>query len=414
MTRTLSWLPVAALAVLAACDSPTEIDPGGGGQTPSACPASPSQVSGTGNLSVLGLGCVARRHTSELWVHDGWGYTATWGNRSGNPGNTLYVWNVSGNEPVLRDSIRVSEATTLGDVQVSEDGRVLVVATEGGAGSIVIYDRADPAKPREIARHSTTSTRSGVHTAELAVVNGRLHAFLSVTGQRAVVIVDLSDPAAPREVASITAGSSFTHDVFVRDGLLFTASWDDGAVIWDIGGGGRGGSLEKPVEISRILTRGGKVHNLWWYRDPSGARSYLLVGEEGPGSVTSGSSSGDIHVVDLSDLSRPKEVAFYTLAGAGTHNFSVDEPSGILYAAYYNGGVRALDVRGDLGACTAAQKDASGRCDLGKMGREVGRALVSSSQAPTHVWGVQLVGNRLYASDMLNGLWKLDVSALKR
>ena len=40
---------------------------------------------------------------------------------------------------------------------------------------------------------------------------------------------------------------------------------------------------------------------------------------------------------------------------AGTHNFWVDEPSGILYAAYYNGGVRALDVRGDLGACAEAQ-----------------------------------------------------------
>jgi hypothetical protein len=68
------------------------------------------------------------------------------------------------------------------------------------------------------------------------------------------------------------------------------------------------------------------------------------------------SSSGDIHVVDVSNMAAPKEVAFYTDAWAGTHNFSVDEPNGILYAAYYNGGVRALDVRGDLGTCTAAQK----------------------------------------------------------
>ena len=38
------------------------------------------------------------------------------------------------------------------------------------------------------------------------------------------------------------------------------------------------------------------------------------------------------------------------LAGAGAHNFSVDEAKGLLYAAYYNAGVRVLDVRGDLGA----------------------------------------------------------------
>ncbi len=135
------------------------------------------------------------------------------------------------------------------------------------------------------------------------------------------------------------------------------------------------------------------------------------------------SSAGDIHVVDVGsgNWTGAREVAFYTVANAGTHNFWVDEPSGILYAAYYNGGVRALDVRGDLSACTEAQKttlvDAvnggtARLCDLGKMGREAGRALVGGGQVS--VWGVQMVGNRLYASDMLNGLWKVDISSLKR
>jgi hypothetical protein len=33
---------------------------------------------------------------------------------------------------------------------------------------------------------------------------------------------------------------------------------------------------------------------------------------------------------------------------------------------------------------------------------------------PVYVWGVQHVGDHLYAGDMLNGLWKLDVSHLRR
>jgi hypothetical protein len=154
----------------------------------------------------------------------------------------------------------------------------------------------------------------------------------------------------------------------------------------------------------------GHVHNIWWLKDPVTAiNRYAFIGEESPGSLGL-SSSGDIHVVDVSNMSAPKEVAFYTVSGAGTHNFSVDEPNGILYAAYYNGGVRALDVRGDLGTCTAAQKSTpvngtNALCDLRKMGRELGIGL--QDRGGVYVWGVQYLGGLVYASDMPNGIWKL-------
>jgi hypothetical protein len=128
------------------------------------------------------------------------------------------------------------------------------------------------------------------------------------------------------------------------------------------------------------------------------------VGEEGPGAVGQ-ASSGDIHVVDVSNFAAPREVAFFHLDGAGTHNFSVDEDRGILYAAYYNAGVRAIDVRGDLSACGDADKGSLGRCDLAKMGREL--AHWPDGSPPVYIWGVKLLGFRVYASDMLNGLWKL-------
>ena len=362
-------------------------------------------------LRVLGQGAVSERFTSELSVRNGWAYTGTWnGGRSRMIGNALNIWNVQGNTPVLVDSIIVADATTLGDVQVSDDGKLLVVATERSPGSIVIYDLANPSKPRQISRFSSASTARGVHTAEVARVNGRLYAFLSVDPSPAqLVVVDLGDPANPREVLALPMGNPYVHDVFVRDGLLFTALWDDGMTIWDIGGGGRGGSPANPVQISNILTVGGNVHNIWWLHR-RGSKRYVFVGEEGPATIGT-SSSGDIHVVDISDLANPREVAFFNVAEAGTHNFSVDEANGLLYAAYYNGGVRVLDVRGDLGSCTAEQKAADGRCDLQKMGREVARGLLDRGM-PVFIWGVQHTGNHVYASDLLNGLWKLD--ALRR
>lgn len=400
---------------LGACsgDSPSETEKPVGVRTP--CLIDPAQTGGS--LPVLGVGCVTERYTSELWVQGKWAYTGGWSRRGVVSGNVLKVWNVSGNTPLLVDSVVVADATTLGDVQASDDGKLLVVATEPSPnGSLVVYDLADPAHPRQLARYTTPNTAGGVHTAQLSRVNGTLYGFLSIdpsgSGPARLVIVDLSDPVNPREVWTQVMGNPYVHDVFVRDGLLFTALWNAGTTIWDIGGGGRGGSPQNPVLMVNFPTVGGQVHNLWWYHDgATGAKRYLFVGQEGPGNIGT-SSIGDIHVVDLADLGAPKEVAYFHLAGAGTHNFSVDEAGGVLYAAYYNAGVRAIDVRGDLGSCAAAQKDALGRCDLA--GRELGRALVAGTPRP-YVWGVHFTGGGvLYASDMVNGLWKLDVSSLRR
>ena len=104
---------------------------------------------------------------------------------------------------------------------------------------------------------------------------------------------------------------------------------------------------------------------------PSPERNATLSsGRKGPAPLAF-PSSGDIHVIDVSNFAAPHEVAFFHLDGAGTHNFSVDEVRGILYAAYYNGGVRAIDITGDLSSCAAADKSADGRCDLAQMGREL-------------------------------------------
>jgi hypothetical protein len=363
---------------------------------------------------------VPERFTAEVSVGGQYAYTSTWGQRGSarTVGNAIKVWSVTGNVPVLLDSVIISDASTTGDLQVSDDGKLLVVATEFTPGSIVVFSLADPRRPVQISRFSSANTRPGVHTAEVSRVNGKLYAFLSVdpggsANPSRLVVVDLSDPANPREVLSRQMGQPFIHDVFVRDGFLFTALWNAGVTIWDIGGAGRGGSPENPVEISNVRTVGGAVHNIWWLNQ-GGNKRFAIIGEEQAGAIGS-SSAGDIHVIDLANLDAPREVAFYNVPGAGTHNFSVDEARGILYAAYYNGGVRVLDVRGDLSTCAADARASDGRCDMRKAGRELGRALDTPAGGRSfYIWGVQHVGEFVYASDMLNGLWKLNAAAMQR
>lgn len=193
------------------------------------------------------------------------------------------------------------------------------------------------------------------------------------------------------------------HDTYVRDGLAFVLAWDEGVYIYDVGNGVAGGSPSVPALVSQTVTAIGQdgvspsAHNAWWFHNPNGEKRYLFVGEEGPGSVGT-SSTGDIHVLDVTNLANPVEVATYHHPGvngvpAGAHNFWMDETNAILYAAFYNGGVVALDVSGTLAGDLA--------------GREID--ILRPGNANTYVWGVMLgPDGSLYASDMVSGFWQLD------
>ncbi|HSL70240.1 MAG TPA: hypothetical protein VK864_08345 [Longimicrobiales bacterium] len=395
MTRKISAV-IAATLLLSACSE-------NGG------PVGPNNPGTPVELSVVGKGDVLERFTSEVAASGTWVYTGTWSVRA-EPGNAVKIWNASASTPTLVDSLIIPDSHTVGDVQVSDDGTLLVVASEF-SGALSIFDRSNPAKPVLLSRLTNDEIEQGVHTVKLGRVDGRHYAFLSIDPSPArLVIVDITDPSNPVQVWSQQMGAPFVHDVFVRDGLLFTALWDDGMTIWDLGGLG-GGSPSAPAMLGNVRTVGGDVHNIYWFHDPvSGSKRYAFIGEEGRGVVgrplgTSGSTSGDIHVVDVSNPAAPAEVAFFHVDSAGVHNFAVDEANGILYAAYYNAGVRALDIRGDLGTCEPAEKAPDGRCDLGLMKRERARALTDRTVS---IWGVALSADALYASDMLSGVWRLE------
>jgi hypothetical protein len=362
---------------------------------------------------VAGGNNVPDRYSSDLWVHGNYAYSGTWGGffRKNDPGDVLNVWSLGPTgAPSLTDSVKVAGVQTVSDVQVTDDGQLLVLSGERGGdfgedGGVYVYRLTDPAHPDFLG--VAPVPHGGVHTVTLSQINGQEYAFAAKNpgfsgredeNQPALLIYSLRNPQSPALVHREPILPHYgLHDTYVRDGIAFLFAWDEGVIIYDVGNGIRGGSPSAPVKISQLVTttsgvNSPSVHNGWWFHNPvTGEQRYLFVGQEGLGVVGS-RSSGDIHVVDVSDLAHPAEVAFFHLNGAGTHNFWVDEGRQVLYAAYYNAGVVALDISGTLSG------DLSGR---------LLSQIKPGGSGNTYTWGVQLANGSLYAIDMLSGLWQL-------
>lgn len=336
----------------------------------------------------VGRGEVTSRYTSDLWVHGDFAYTGTWNCRSGNCGDRMHVWNVSDpSAPAHTDSV-VVDARTVNDVKIRADGTLGVLTHEGsidGLNGITLFDLSDPAHPSVISRVTEGDLSSGVHN---VWIEGD-YVYVAVDGPgMGLRVVDISNPASPSVIASFWAGSSFLHDVYVRDGLAFLSHWNAGLIILDVGNGIAGGSPANPVEVSRIETAGGQVHNAWYW---PGA-GYVFVGEEDFG------TPGIVHVVDASDLRHPEEVASFRVPGTTPHNFWVDETRNILYVGWYGAGLRAVDVSGVLLG------------ELERQGREIagiqyGDGSGCQISGATCAWAPQLHNGLIYVSDMNTGLW---------
>jgi hypothetical protein len=396
MTVSMRWmrcrvLSPALLAALAACGGGK--DDGGNGPQP----GSSFQVQAGGDN-------VSDRYSSDLWVHGAWAYTGTWGGapRDGASGDVVKIWSLdAAGAPTLVDSLKVPHIGTVSDIQVSDDGALLVFSAERGTNAgLYVYDLTDPRAPTFLDSALVTT---GLHTATVADIDGHRYVFAARNPENpALIIYDISVPSAISVTATVPIPPAYgIHDTFVRDGLAFVFAWDTGVIIYDVGNGIAGGSPAQPMEVSRLRTAvngvpGGSaaVHNGWWFHNPvRNEQRYLFIGQEGPG-VLGSQSSGDLHVVDVADLTHPQEVAFFHLEGAGTHNFWVDEDRQILYMAYYNAGVVALDVSGEL---------------AGDLSDRLIAQIQPGGAGDTYTWGVQLAGGSLYAIDMLSGLWQLKV-----
>lgn len=361
-----------------------------------------------GRLPVTGMAA------TEFWLHpDGrHGYLATLGDR-------LYALDLGDPaKPVITDSVMV-DARVINDVMTTEDGRYGVLTREGASSrknGIVVLSFLDPAHPVPVAEFTETVS-GGVHST--FIYKGYVYLTDDATGSMRVI--DIRDPKAPQQVARWetprTESGRMLHDIDVQDGLAYLSYWNDGLVVLDVGNGMKGGSPENPQFVTQLkydlnalyrdveavggpgFIRG--THTAW----RSG--KYVFVGDEvfsakpvgtlGP--IGLGRAYGRLHVVDVSDLARPRIVAWYEPRDGGTHNVWVAGDT--LYLGDYQGGLRVLDISGEL------------RGNLLEQGREI--AHVHTGDGKGHVpnaplaWGAVYRNGYVYVPDMNSGLWVVKV-----
>src|SRR5438094_454453 len=127
----------AVLSVAAACTDNRSADT-------VLTPATTTPVTSTqASLQTLGGGAVATRYTGEIAVRGTTAYTTTALKRVAT-GNAVFIWDVSGNTPLLVDSLIMAPTVSdVGDVQISDDGKLLAIVTEYTPGEMVLYDLAD-------------------------------------------------------------------------------------------------------------------------------------------------------------------------------------------------------------------------------------------------------------------------------
>jgi hypothetical protein len=318
-------------------------------------------------ITVTGRGSISSTHTSDLWPwtgKDGRDYciVGTWGG----DGYAIIFDITDMNNIVKTDSIKV-DARTINDVTISPDGRYGVMTREGASNrvnGVVILDLSTPAHPK-IASVFDEDLTGGVHNA--FATNDYLYA---ISGGQKYVIIDVRDIYKPKRVGEYKHPGAFIHDLWVNDGIAYSAQGGAGAVIVDVGNGKYGGTPEKPKLINVFPVNSG--HEIFPYFQKSTGKVYLFLGDEEmnrqgrvwegtnyfnamttPGGIAQ-TSGGYVHIVDATDPMNMKKVGRYHLEDYGSHDIIVQDD--VLYQAYYDGGVRVVDVSGELLGNIAEQR----------------------------------------------------------
>ena len=328
--------------------------------------------------------------------------------------------------PKLLDTLKV-DARIINDISTTPDEKIGVFTREGASNrknGIVFLDTSDAAHLKVLSEYTATVS-GGVHS---AYIDGH-YVYITDDATGSMRIIDFQDAKHPKEVArwqtenptavafdtkygTVTSGR-YLHDLQVMDGLAYLAYWRDGLIILDVGNGMAGGSPENPKLVSQYKFNHYELYGDGWLAGTHSVfryKNYLFVGDEVFPAIFELDNRDRIpvraicHVMDVSDIKHPKEVAQYEVPEAGSHNFWA--ANDMLYEGYYSGGARVLDISGEL------------RGDLYRQGREIARFWTGDSKGyrPNlpFTWGGQpcsvkcdsdLLNRLMYFNDIHSGLW---------
>lgn len=351
--------------------------------------------------------------TTEEWVVGNHLYYATLADR-------IYSYDISDPaHPKALDTLK-ADARLINDLSTTPDEKVGVFTREGASNrknGIVFFDPTDPAHMKVLSEYTATVT-GGVHS---AYIDGH-YVYITDDATGSLRIIDFGDPKQPKEVARwqtekseaqtinsplgegmITVGR-YLHDLQVKDGLAYLAYWRDGLVILDVGNGIKGGSPENPKLVAQYKFNHYELYGNGWLAGTHTTfryKNYVFVGDEVfPGNFDIDSKEripvrGILHVMDVSDIEHPREVAIYEVPEGGIHNVWADND--ILYAGDYAGGGRVLDISGEL------------RGNLYQQGREIATFWTGDPGGYRvnlpFTWGAQPANGMIFFNDINSGIW---------
>ena len=352
--------------------------------------------------------------SAEVWIHPNGkcAYLSTIADR-------VYAIDVSNpRAPLIVDSM-VTDARLVNDVMTTEDGKYGVFSREGSSNrkdGIVIFDASDACHPKPIAQYTETVS-GGVHSSY--VYKG--HVFLTDDATGSMRVIDIQDPYHPREVARWQTEQApegrYLHDIAVTDGIAYLSYWDDGLVVLDVGNGVKGGSPEDPKFVSQFKYDLDALYarvDEYWGLSARGTHTawrhgkYVFIGDEVYASRPANGlkdgndlTFGRLQVLDVSNLEKPRLVAWYEPTDGGVHNIWVEGDT--LYMGNYQGGARAVDISGEL------------QGDLLRQGREMAWTYTADDKGAkprsTFAWGAVVKNNTIYVPDINTGLWILRLES---
>ena len=356
--------------------------------------------------------------TSEEWVIGKHLYVATIDDK-------LFLFDVSDPVHPKQLSMLKADARLIDDVSTTPDEKIGVFTRENAStrkNGIVLFDPSDPANIKIISEYTETVT-GGVHS---AYINSH-YIYLNDDATGSLRVIDFQDPRHPKEVArwetdttsvtiqtlhGVLSSGRFLHDLQVVDGLVYLAYWRDGLVILDVGDGIKGGSPEHPKFVAQYKYNHFELYGNGWLAGTHSVfryKNYLFVGDEVFPAVFNVNEKGRTpvrgvcHVMDVSDIQHPREVARYEVPEGGVHNFWADND--MLYLGDYAGGGRIIDISGEL------------RGDLYAQGREIARLWTGDpgGYVPniTWTWGAQPANGLIYFNDINSGIWIARLGAPK-
>ena len=261
-------------------------------------------------VEVVGRGKVLDRHTSDLWLWEGsdgrdYAITGTWG-----ADGHAYIWDVTDPANIVKLREIKVDARTVNDVKVSEDGEIAVISREGASdrkNGIVILGVSNPREGVPVLSEFTDELTGGVHN----IFISEDHVF-ALSASRRYDVISIKDPSNPQRVGRFELDTPWTWNSRCSGSAMGLRFHPTGRTVWfavDVGGGGRGGTPERPVELGRYAYPSGWNHAAFPYKSQSTGKFYLFAGDESfpyggyssDENSTPSRAAGWIHVIDWSD-----------------------------------------------------------------------------------------------------------------